>query len=294
MNIDCLRYFLEVAKAKNISVVAKNFHITGSALSQQLTKLEQNLNVKLLIRNNKGVTLTNEGELLLKYSETIISTYNKMIEDINSLNQQKNLVTIESVESLSTTILPNVISSIKSANPNYTVNLNTTNNFCTSNLLNNICDITITYKKANDNDEIISKKLGKDKILLVSDESYALNSITKKDFLYLPFILSVDKYCLAKDIEVSLINDVDSIDDLDIIYSTNSYFSAINGLKSSQAVTLLPQSIFNAYKNTHNLKAINVKDFNLDLEIYINYTKGFYKSNGTFIKLLTKIIKENL
>ena len=67
MHIDSLNYFYQVANSKSISTVAKNSHISQSALSQQIAKLENKLNVKLFTRTNKGVSLTPEGEILFKY-----------------------------------------------------------------------------------------------------------------------------------------------------------------------------------------------------------------------------------
>lgn len=294
MNIDSLKYFVEIANYKNISTVAKKFHITQSALSQQLAKLEQNLNTKLLDRSNKGVTLTKEGLILLKYSETIINTYSKMHEEINSFHHNKLLVCIDSIESLTSSILPSVIADIKKQQPSYIINLKTNDQCSIFNLYNNLCDIYISYNKPDDNCEVISKMLYSDKLLLVADESYPLDKIEKKNLQKLSFILSLDKYCITKSLEDAFSDSLDSIDDLDIIYSTNSYLSAINGLKSSKAITLLPNSIYKSYKETHNLKIIELSDFNLELNVYINYLTSFKSKNSNFIKLLIKSIKNYL
>ena len=106
MHIDSLNYFFQVANSKSISTVAKNSHISQSALSQQISKLENKLNVKLFDRTNKGVSLTPEGEIVFKYTESILNSYNKMQEELlNSINKEK-FISIESVESIGLTILP--------------------------------------------------------------------------------------------------------------------------------------------------------------------------------------------
>ena len=96
MHIDSLNYFYQVANSKSISTVAKNSHISQSALSQQIAKLENKLNVKLFNRTNRGVSLTPEGEILFKYSETILNAYNKMQEELyHSINQKKFMILIQ-------------------------------------------------------------------------------------------------------------------------------------------------------------------------------------------------------
>ncbi|RNA67639.1 LysR family transcriptional regulator [Alteribacter keqinensis] len=64
MNLQALRYFVEVAHCLNFSKAAKNLHISQPALSQQITMLEEHFNFKLLIRNTRSVTLTKEGAFL--------------------------------------------------------------------------------------------------------------------------------------------------------------------------------------------------------------------------------------
>jgi LysR family hydrogen peroxide-inducible transcriptional activator len=67
MDIHQLRYFAEVAKIKNFTRAAENCHVAQPALSQQIRKLEQLLDLKLLKRLPRGAELTSEGEILLPY-----------------------------------------------------------------------------------------------------------------------------------------------------------------------------------------------------------------------------------
>ena len=76
MHIECFAYFYKVAMAKSISKVASSSHISQSALSQQIQKLEESLDQKLLIRSNKGVELTEVGNIVLKYSDGSVCVVN--------------------------------------------------------------------------------------------------------------------------------------------------------------------------------------------------------------------------
>ena len=58
-----LRHFVLSAKVGNFSKASKDLGIAQPALSQSIVKLETNLNVKLLKRTQKGVTLTEAGKL---------------------------------------------------------------------------------------------------------------------------------------------------------------------------------------------------------------------------------------
>ena len=61
MQMQQLRYFLEIAKEKNISAAAKNLYLSQPSLSQQMRKLEEELEIPLLIRHSKSVSLTDAG-----------------------------------------------------------------------------------------------------------------------------------------------------------------------------------------------------------------------------------------
>ena len=82
MNINYLYSFIETVKQDSISKASKKLHMTQSALSQQLQVLEKSLGSTLLIRSNKGVNLTEEGEIVLSYAETLVNLYENMSKDL--------------------------------------------------------------------------------------------------------------------------------------------------------------------------------------------------------------------
>lgn len=79
MNLETLQYFQYIAKYKNITRAAKHFYISQSTLSRQIMALEDELGVKLFIRNNKQIELTEAGnvfdrecDLFINHMETVI------------------------------------------------------------------------------------------------------------------------------------------------------------------------------------------------------------------------------
>ncbi|MDU5106577.1 MULTISPECIES: LysR family transcriptional regulator [unclassified Clostridium] len=291
MHIDSLNYFFQVANSNSISTVAKNAHISQSALSQQISKLENNLNVQLFNRTNKGVSLTSEGEILFKYAESILSSYNKMQEELlNSVNKKK-YVSIEAVESIGLTLLPMAISKLKKNFSSYTINLNTIDCCSKANLSSNLCDIFICYTKPENANGLTTKLIGYDEILLVAGKNFQVPSIKKDDLFDLPLILSSDKTCLKTLICNEFNYDNKILDSSNILYSTNSYFSALKGVSSSKAATFIPASIYNNYHSIPDIKIINIHDLSIKLPIYISYFDSFYKINSEFVKSLKSILK---
>lgn len=74
-NIDltALRSFVAVADAGGVTKAAGFLHLTQSAVSMQLKRLEESLNVSLLDRSSRQVALTASGEQLLSYARRMLA-----------------------------------------------------------------------------------------------------------------------------------------------------------------------------------------------------------------------------
>ena len=73
MELRHLRYFLATAREGNMTRAAATCHVSQPALSRQLSDLERELGCELFVRESRGVTLTDEGLLLRKRAEEIVS-----------------------------------------------------------------------------------------------------------------------------------------------------------------------------------------------------------------------------
>jgi DNA-binding transcriptional LysR family regulator len=66
---DKIRLFYEVAEAGNFTRAGEKLGVTQSALSRQISALEQELKVPLFHRHARGLILTEHGEVLLKAAQ---------------------------------------------------------------------------------------------------------------------------------------------------------------------------------------------------------------------------------
>ena len=85
MELRVLKYFLAVAREQSILRAAESLHLSQPTLSTQMKSLEEELGKQLLVRGSKGtrkVTLTEEGMILRKRAEEILSLVQKAEEEI--------------------------------------------------------------------------------------------------------------------------------------------------------------------------------------------------------------------
>ena len=86
MELRVLGYFLAVAREQSIVRAAESLHLSQPTLSTQIKALEEELGKQLLIRGSKGtrkVTLTEEGMILRKRAEEILSLVQKTEREIS-------------------------------------------------------------------------------------------------------------------------------------------------------------------------------------------------------------------
>ncbi|QTB99858.1 LysR family transcriptional regulator [Alcaligenes sp. SORT26] len=102
-----LRYFQEVARCGSISQAASNLHVATSAISRQISGLEENLGMALFERHARGMNLTAAGELLLAHARRSAMDAERTLHDIAALQGlQTGLIRIASSEGLAAQLLP--------------------------------------------------------------------------------------------------------------------------------------------------------------------------------------------
>ncbi|SOD88328.1 LysR family transcriptional regulator [Streptomyces sp. Ag109_G2-15] len=73
LNLERLRTLDALARHGSVSAAADALHVTTSAVSQQLGKLEREIGQQLLAKNGRGVRLTDAGRLLSEHAARILS-----------------------------------------------------------------------------------------------------------------------------------------------------------------------------------------------------------------------------
>lgn len=86
-NLNNYVIFHTVAKAGNISKAANQLYISQPAISKSISKLEAELGTALFSRSSKGVTLTEEGQVLYEYVERAFDSLNMGEENLKNYKE---------------------------------------------------------------------------------------------------------------------------------------------------------------------------------------------------------------
>ena len=82
MDLELLRTFLEVNRTRHFGEAAQALHLTQAAVSARIKHLESILGVKLFDRLRHDIRLTPEGNRLVRYSDILLSGWEKARQDV--------------------------------------------------------------------------------------------------------------------------------------------------------------------------------------------------------------------
>jgi DNA-binding transcriptional LysR family regulator len=87
MNIEHLKTFQEIVRLGSFSEVARKLGISQPAVSFQIQKLEQELGIRLIDRSQRTITLTQAGQRLLRFAETVAAEREVLTKDLDQLRE---------------------------------------------------------------------------------------------------------------------------------------------------------------------------------------------------------------
>lgn len=124
MEIRVLEYFLAIAREQSISGAASYLHISQPTLSRQIKDLELELGKPLFIRGNRKITLSEEGMLLRRRAEEIISLTRKAEKEVMDIDKDiSGDINIGAGETSAISFIAETIDSIRKKHPSIMYNL---------------------------------------------------------------------------------------------------------------------------------------------------------------------------
>jgi LysR family hydrogen peroxide-inducible transcriptional activator len=201
MEIHQLRYFVAVAEEGSFSHAAEREHVSQPSLSQQIQKLEAELNQQLFDRLPRSVVLTEAGRCLLEYARQILTGIADARRCVAALEQEvAGRLAVGAIPSIALFILPKLIGHFQHSYPKVIFELFEDT---TEKLAQRVEDGTLDLVIASTSHETPSlarHSLGKEALLLLLPEKHRLarkKSIKWSDLASEKFLLLHDEHSVT-------------------------------------------------------------------------------------------------
>ncbi len=97
MNTEELKTFIFLSKVKNFTLAAEKLFVAQSTVTNRISELEKEVGKKLFSRGSKTVTLTEAGEIFLRYAERILELQDTSIEEMNALSSHSRKFSVGAI-----------------------------------------------------------------------------------------------------------------------------------------------------------------------------------------------------
>jgi LysR family positive regulator for ilvC len=124
--IDSLHAFLGLARNLHYGRTSEEFHLSRSALSRLIKRLEDDVGYQLFVRDNRSVTLTPQGEIFRDFAQDTINRWEQLQVELGISEQRPaGKLTLFASVTASQSILPRVLSRFRQDYPDIQIQLET-------------------------------------------------------------------------------------------------------------------------------------------------------------------------
>lgn len=116
MDILQLKYFIVIARYENVSKAAEELMVAQPSLSKMIKSLEEELGVLLFDRQGKRILLNENGRILKKYTEKVLSLLDAVHVELADMQNHVNGVVHISMRA-ATRLLPEILLEFKKLYP---------------------------------------------------------------------------------------------------------------------------------------------------------------------------------
>lgn len=296
MEIQQIRYFIQICNDKSFSKAAEHLHISQQGLSKTIKNLEEELEISLFNRSSRGVKPTEFGNLLFVKSQKIVGEFDLMIDSLyyeESINKGKISIGLPSI--LYTNFLAAMICSFQESYPDIQLEvIELGSSACEKNMKAGSLDISFIIKPVNIERFQFIPVMTCDMILLVSKD-HPLNqrkTVKLNDLKGEKFIMFSHEYRLRQFI---IDNCLKNGFRPDIAFTTSVLDLTIELVSLNKGIALLPNlNSIKATKMNANVSVVLVKDKSLKTELgfitnksrnlshivntLINYSLNYFKT----------------
>src|SRR5688572_23076919 len=113
LDLDQLQSFCAIADCGSFTEAARRVHKTQSAVSMQIKRLEERLGHSLLLRDGRGVSLTQQGEQLYAQARKMLRTNAEILDQFSDQGDLQGSIRFGVPDDYAVRLLPAILSSFQ-------------------------------------------------------------------------------------------------------------------------------------------------------------------------------------
>jgi DNA-binding transcriptional LysR family regulator len=279
--------FKAIAAEGNFTRAADSLHMTQSAASVQIQHLERDLNISLFDRGSgKGVVLTKSGQVLLDYSDRILSLCQEACRTLNNLrNLQDSTLVLGASPNTGAYLMPRLIGLFHPQYPQVSVQLQVhpTSSTCW-NVVNGLVDLAIIegpiLPEFRDTLEIIAFTTDELVPILPISHPLAQKKILQPEDLYtLPFIALDSQSSDGQAIDQMLVQGDIQVQRLKVVMELSSIEAVKNAVEAGLGAAFVSTSSLKKELELGLLHQAHIQNVTIEQEVSV-----IFKQNHTLSK----------
>lgn len=126
MDLDTLRLFLHLSRSLHFGRTSRECHVSPSALSRSIQRLEEEAGATLFMRDRRSVALTDEGRLLQGFAHDTLTRYEAIEQRLSrSQDRLQGSLSIFASVTACQSFLPPLLAAFRRAHPEVQIRLET-------------------------------------------------------------------------------------------------------------------------------------------------------------------------
>ncbi|MGE7946227.1 LysR family transcriptional regulator [Lysinibacillus sp. NPDC093688] len=267
--------FKHVAELQSVSKAAEKLGYVQPNVSQRVKGLEDELGVKLFMRNNRGVTLTEEGKVLLEYTHQIILLMDEAKSLVNPTKWRESL-TIGASQTISAVKVPQLFSSFLREYKNIDVKIRTNDQGKLQEMLT-YGELDGVFINGTSNDSQFETVYSYfEKLVLISPNNSQYEKQQKHTL-----IVNSDKNCIYRKKTLDFFKE-----DLSIL-EFDSLESILQAVHDGLGISIIPADVANSRKKIQSIKYKELSEI-IKIDFIIKHRKQHSQSLKKFIDFIQR------
>ena len=275
MDFTALRYFSETANSRSIRAAAERLHVSPSAISRQIAKLEHELRAPIFDRRAKGMSLTPAGEILRAKFEGMMREFARVKSHIAALsNLQAGTVDVSCFQTAIESFVAPVLHRFHVQYPNVTFNVRTSStDEAMEAVTSGTAEIGLVLNPPV-RDTIASTEVFRDRMVAAVAPAHPLakrKSLALSELANYPFVLTEPSFGLRQQLDRVFVRHGFAPS----IFCVTNSLALVKGVAGvGHQCTLLPRFAVEAEVTGGTLCAVPVKEFASDPLVFCICTRS--------------------